>query len=69
MTTLTRQLTRLIADKPIDDNGAITSNLAVTGDAVTRDLAVAELFLLDAAAYIIVGQNNVAGQKVTRMRN
>ncbi len=50
MTTLTRQLTRLIADKPIN----------------AHDIEIAQLFLLDAAANIIAGQNSVAGQKLLK---
>lgn len=48
MTTLTRQLTQLINDKPIN----------------AADLNVARFFLLDAAVNIIAGQNSVAGQKL-----
>jgi len=50
MASLTRQLTRLIADKPI------------SGD----DLTQARLFLMDAGANIVAGQNSVAGRKLLK---
>lgn len=50
MASLTRQLSRLIDSKPVDDH----------------DLGVARLFLLDAAANMIAGQNSEAGQKLLK---
>ena len=50
MTTLTRQLTAMITDKPVS----------------AGDLKQARMFLLDAAANIVAGQNSVAGQKLLK---
>ncbi len=50
MPSLTRQLTRLIADKPVDEH----------------DLKVAQLLLMDAGANIIAGQNSIPGRKLLK---